>query len=489
MKKNLLLMMMCCPIVLAAQNGVTVSGLAISAGTATFNVSWTNSGMPELWSDTVWVFVDYNNKGVMERLPLLSGATLTATSPGGKVIEDPDNNKGVWVAGNARTNGSFSATVKLFTSIADIGGACVYGSNYPPVGKYSSSDASKIVFTGTPAYDVALLHESGTLVTTTTSSPLNIPASYTVHSFTDKTAAPGIIKCIAPATYTLLGSDVCTGANVTLTLSGSQSGWHYQLYKNNIPVGSKKEGTGSALTFSEASATVGGFSYTVQTVDASGAQCEIAVSNVHSITVNPVPGAPTMSGSSSYCTSGTITATVGSGGNGIKWDSGSTISLRTVTATDTYRAVTTSAAGCTSSSATKSVTIVQQGQSGNAATACGCASDLTECYGTCLASCGMLPWPNNPCGLSYVSNVATEDNNGLYARDAEAFCANKGMRLPNPAELDCMCSNWSTLPAGYGLYWYWSSARVGDTCYNVDFRNCRSVYGDANTVAYVKCVK
>jgi hypothetical protein len=75
MKKNLLLMMMCVPVILAAQNGVTVSGLAINAGTATFNVSWKNTGMPELWSDSVWVFVDYNNAGKMERLPLLPGAT------------------------------------------------------------------------------------------------------------------------------------------------------------------------------------------------------------------------------------------------------------------------------------------------------------------------------------------------------------------------------------------------------------------------------
>jgi hypothetical protein len=85
---------------------VTVSGLVVNAGTVTFDVSWDKNTMPvSPWSDTVWVFVDYNDAGVMTRLPLLPGATLTATSAPavGKVIEVPENNKGVWVVGNSRT--------------------------------------------------------------------------------------------------------------------------------------------------------------------------------------------------------------------------------------------------------------------------------------------------------------------------------------------------------------------------------------------------
>jgi hypothetical protein len=176
---------------LAAQgNGVTVSNLVMNAGTLTFNVSWDRDAMPvALWSDTVWVFVDYNNKGVMERLPLLSGATLTATSPGGKVIEEPDNNQGVWVAGNARSAGSFSATVKLLTAIKDVGGACVYGSNYPPVGEYISPETIK--FTGTPPYDLTL--NTGT---DQAYGNYNLLSGQTLDSFTDKTGAPGIMKCI-----------------------------------------------------------------------------------------------------------------------------------------------------------------------------------------------------------------------------------------------------------------------------------------------------
>jgi hypothetical protein len=290
MKKNLLLMMLCCPVMLAAQNGVTVSNLAVNAGTVTFNVQWTNDHAPGfLWSDTVWVFVDYNNAGKMERLPLLPGATLTATSPGGKVIEEPDNNKGVWVAGNARTQGAFSATVKLLTAVKDIGGACVYDSNYQPVGEYKNN-STEISFTGTPEYKVVLERSDKSTYTATVGKDesLSIPSGEIVLSFTDATGAPGRLNCIPPSAYTLSGADVCLGADVTLTLSSSESGWHYQLYKDNMPVGSEKEGTGSALTFSEVSIAAGKFNYMVRTVDATGAQCEIAVSNVLAIMINPV---------------------------------------------------------------------------------------------------------------------------------------------------------------------------------------------------------
>jgi hypothetical protein len=90
------------PFALFAQNGVTVSNLVMDAGTVTFEVSWNKSAMPvAVWSDSVWVFVDYNDAGVMKRLPLSSGATLTQTSAPGfsRVDTVAGNSKGVWVAG------------------------------------------------------------------------------------------------------------------------------------------------------------------------------------------------------------------------------------------------------------------------------------------------------------------------------------------------------------------------------------------------------
>jgi uncharacterized protein (TIGR02145 family) len=190
MKKNLLLMMLCIPVVLSAQNGngVTVSNLAVDAGTVTFNVSWDKNNP----SDTVWVFVDYNDAGVMRRLQV-TNATVSA----GTVTKTPNNNKGVWVEGNARTEGSFSATVKLLTATADLAGACAYASNCPPVGEYN---ATEISFTGTPEYKVVLERNDKSTYTVTVGKDesLLIPSGEVVLSFTDKTGAPGRLKPIPP---------------------------------------------------------------------------------------------------------------------------------------------------------------------------------------------------------------------------------------------------------------------------------------------------
>jgi hypothetical protein len=46
--RKILLLMMCCPAMLAAQNGngVTVNGLDVKPGKVTFNVSWKKADMP-----------------------------------------------------------------------------------------------------------------------------------------------------------------------------------------------------------------------------------------------------------------------------------------------------------------------------------------------------------------------------------------------------------------------------------------------------------
>ncbi|MDR3180694.1 MAG: hypothetical protein LBT61_02050 [Prevotellaceae bacterium] len=230
---SLLAALLLCPIVLSAQNnGVTVSNLVVSPGspgTVTFDVSWKNTDMPAMWSDTVWVFVDYNDDGTMKRLPLLPGATLTATSaPGvGKVIEETDNNKGVWVVGNAKdpsnSSGAFSATVQLLTATADLAGACVYASNYPPVGKWKE-DGSGVSFTGTPNYMIWLENiQSGAASSVTSGKDFIVSPGYVITSFIDKTGAPGTFLCIPPAAPTVAKGEFCYEQSGELVASASGS--------------------------------------------------------------------------------------------------------------------------------------------------------------------------------------------------------------------------------------------------------------------------
>jgi uncharacterized protein (TIGR02145 family) len=230
--KKILLLMMCCPAMLAAQNGngVTVSNLAVHAGTVTFNVSWKKADMPTMWSDTVWVFVDYNKNGVMTRLPV-TNATATA----GTVTKVQGNDKGAWVVGNARSAGNFSATVKLFASpaTADLAGVCAYASNYPPVGEYTSAD--EISFTGTPPYNLVLVSAgSGTRTYSINDSYYILYEGETLQSFSDKTGAPGtkINECHAPgSTVTFTAFNPCTGASygATYTLKDSRDNKQYKV--------------------------------------------------------------------------------------------------------------------------------------------------------------------------------------------------------------------------------------------------------------------
>jgi hypothetical protein len=289
--KKILLLVMCVPVMLAAQNGVPVSNLAADAGTVTFNVSWDKDApnIPEVWSDSVWVFVDYNDGGVMKRLPL-TGATLTNPSWSGASITQP-NNQGAWVAGNARTanDGSFSATVQLLTATANFSGACVYASNYPPVAKYVDG---KIKFTGTPPYYLVLNTGSVPALDTAYNS-YNLLTGQTLDSFTDKTGAPGTITCVPSAVYELKASfaGFCPGDSVTFALSNAASERVYRLYNGSNPV-DELTGQDGAATFTGAFAGAG--TYTAR-VDADGTHCAAAMTYSHNIVANATPNPPTIS--------------------------------------------------------------------------------------------------------------------------------------------------------------------------------------------------
>jgi uncharacterized protein (TIGR02145 family) len=296
------------PVGLAAQNGVAVSNLVVGAGTVTFNVSWDKSDVP---GGKAWVFVDYNDNGVMARL-LVSGATASAGTA------EWVNDKGAWVT-NSENVDSFSATVTLsFTSPSIISGACVYASGYPPEAEYTAATA--IEFTGTLPYDLVLEDTDGNTITRQSGNLFDVPPSHTLLSFTDKTGAPGIMKCIPPATFTLnaSASGFCAGGTgVVFSLSNTESGKKYRLYRDGEPVGNELSGsdTGSA-TFTGGPFAVAG-TYIARTM-AEGLTCAIAMDGTHVVVENPLPADPTVNNDSRNC-SGTVTLSASSSGALIDW--------------------------------------------------------------------------------------------------------------------------------------------------------------------------
>jgi DNA-directed RNA polymerase subunit N (RpoN/RPB10) len=429
-----------------------VSNLAVNAGTVTFEVGWGKNTVPSTvkpWSDTVWVFVDYDSAGTMTRLPLLtSGATLTAhTAPGvGEVMEAPGNNTGVWVVGNARSAGSFSATVKLLTATAELPGACAYAVNYPPVGQYTS--ATDISFTGTPQYDVALKDGSGGTTTLKSGSTFSVPAGYTVDSFTDKTGAPGVLNCFPPTIYDLVVSATafCAGNSVTFALSNTTSGRTYRLYKDGTAVMNALPGTGGAATFSGTFAGAG--VYTAQVVADRGL-CGAAMNGAHTIVENPLPAVPTLSQNGPVCAGSYITFTASGGSGSYDWGGyfgGSGNTKTTPTSAGAYiaqvRSVQTSNGITCYSAFTGNVTgtvIVPAGH-GQAINSCGCAAGTLNCGGTCLADNNYTTNDGSCTGQCNTAFVQLRNACGTVIHSQYSTYQNTGCTEPNYVTYDGACT-------------------------------------------------
>jgi hypothetical protein len=221
--------------------------------------------------------------------------------------------------------------------------------------------------------------------------------------------------------------------------------------------------------------------------------CVASATNAAVVTVYPIPDAPTMGGEgNSYCTSGTITATFGNGGTGIRWtDDNTAASPRTVSASGIYYAVTTSDEGCESSAVSVSVTIVPPGGQGQQNT-CGCATGLNICNGLCTAyGCNA---PTICGGFTEVSTLQYDGSGLLTWTNARNACWAKGegWRMPDGNEASCLCYHKATLPGGYVGANYWSSHPGNIGNYQVQAfhkDNCLGGYLMPDNQAYVKCVR
>jgi hypothetical protein len=307
MRKNILLLIMCMPALLSAQNGVTVDNIVVKRGspsTVTFDMSWNRNAMPVTpWSDTVWVFVDHNHSGTMTRLPL-SGATLTASSAPsvGKVIKAPGNDNGVWVVGNAKTgaSGSFSASVQLLIPISAIFDACAYASNYRPVAKYVTVD--KLKLTGTPPFHLEL--NTGAV---SAEGEYTLQANQSLLSVTDRTGEPGTIACLdlaTPQITQVTPTPICRGTNVVFRVTAPEAGLSY-IWTGN-PAGTASGAANGTYTVS--GANTGAKAVTVRSsITFRGITCQSANAATVTATVNGNPVPPGTTSNKSRCGAGTIT--------------------------------------------------------------------------------------------------------------------------------------------------------------------------------------
>ncbi|MDR2448354.1 MAG: hypothetical protein LBD52_00150 [Prevotellaceae bacterium] len=366
--KHLLLLLLLYPTLATAQVstgiGVSLTDFAVTGSTVTFTVSWSENEQPAQWSDSVWVWADYNDSGEMKRLPLNIEA---ASASLGTVIKIPGNNKGIYIVGDARTSGAtFTTTVSLpFTG--EMSGVCVYATNYLPLAEWNTGK-TELTFTGTPNYSV-VLQKGAVYDTVTAGAKYTIPAGYAFYAFTDATGAPGELKCKPAVTQTLQASasSFCDGdAGVELSLAGTEQGTPYELYRNGDATAiASFVGTGAAAAFS------GFFVEGVYTakVPAADNYCGEDMNNAVTVAKNELPGITTHPQSVEYCSGLATNLTVApSSGYTYTWRMGNTALDGAYSATYTtpatltpgsasYTVTLTDANGCSKTSNTAVVTV------------------------------------------------------------------------------------------------------------------------------------
>lgn len=192
---------------------------------------------------------------------------------------------------------------------------------------------------GTPSTSTA----ASPTVTYAAAGTYNVVLTATNSSGSNTTTMTNYVTVNAvPAAPTITAGGAttfCTGGSVTLTSSAGSS----YLWSNGA-------------TTQSISATSAG-TYTVQVTNAAG--CQSTASAATTVTVNPVPAAPTITagGATTFCAGGSVTLTSTTGSSYL-WSNGATSQSITVSAAGTYTCQVSSATGCQSTNSNSiSVTV------------------------------------------------------------------------------------------------------------------------------------
>lgn len=162
----------------------------------------------------------------------------------------------------------------------------------------------------------------------------------TANGCTSAAASTTVIVNPLPATPTITAggpTTFCSGGAVTLTSSSATGNvWSTGATTQSITVST-------------------GGSYSVTVTDGNGCSSASAATTV---TVNPLPAAPTITagGSTTFCSGGSVTLT-SSAATGNVWSTGATTQAITVSASGSYTVTFTDGNGCSSTSAATTVTV------------------------------------------------------------------------------------------------------------------------------------
>ena len=482
---SLLLLLLATAPAFAQTNGVTISNFAAAQGTEsapdtlTFDVQWSPPQPEIVWSDTVWVFVDYNNAGTMTRLPLAPGATLTNPSwEYAQVMEVPGNPHGVWVVGNARAiNSSFSANVQLLVETwraTSLHGLCIYAINYPPVGRYTAAD--KIQFNGTPPF--YLSYSGGSAATVTREqAQTTYTLTGTLASFTDASRAPGSLTCVnpePPAITLVSAATVCQYTSPEFHVAAPDAGHSYSW--------SGAEGSASGTgdrSYIALGNTSGLKPVSVFAWYNGNATAHLYCRSAHAATVTAYvaapPDPPTVASPATVCAGSYLTFVAAGGSGSYDWSgavTGEGNHLTVGTAAGDYTAAARSlerwnTTVCYSTPSLNATSYIKGPAGLNESAACGCSAGAA-CNGKCLSK----PAPKcTSCGWGTTSASTKCTAQGWVGIDVErTVCITKsrpycGYANVEAAQCNTKCGDMENCSIGR-----WESGRCN--CYGNETPDC-----------------
>ena len=225
-----------------------------------------------------------------------------------------------------------------------------------------------------------------------------------------------------PTVYSLAGpSSLCSGNTGTVTLSDSQSGVNYQLYRNNVQSGTAKSGTNNAISWTGVSSGT----YRVEATNSNGNCGTINMGNqvtIDSTTATPITINTSVPDNNNICPGTTVTiATNGSGPSWTGTDNNNTVTSVTLTAGQT-RTVSVSATDNCGDIQSTSITLKATSAIGTVNISSGlstrCKGSGTTDYNVSAANASGYSWEISPSAAGSINSSGTVTWSSSYAGNA-----------------------------------------------------------------------
>jgi len=273
----------------------------------------------------------------------------SASGVGAPITFGPFTAAGVYTI--QATDGTYGCTSAMSGSVTVVINPLPVASNVTGTGSYCAGGTGVHVGLdfGGAGIVYELLNSSGAVIDTALGSGagldfgLQLAGVYTVIGINTATGCNNVMNgsavisaALPPVVYNVSGGgSICSGATgTTISISGSDAGVNYQLYKGTTAVGTPVAGTGSGGINFGLFTSPGIYSVVASNTTTS---CTSNMADSAVISVNPLPAAYPVTGGGSYCVGGAgVDVQLSNSASGVSYDlfvTGTPTALATITGT------------------------------------------------------------------------------------------------------------------------------------------------------------